>query len=101
MLLPVTMGRSLSRPLLLPSTDALPDGELVARALSGDRWGREVLYRRHVSYLLGMVVRMLGRRDEAEEIVQDTFVMAFAELGSLRDPGALRGWLGQIAVSFV
>jgi len=95
------MGRSVSRPRLVLSTEALSDGELVARALAGDRWGHEVIYRRHVSYLLGMVVRMLGRRDDAEEIVQDTFVTAFDQLATLRDPGALRGWLGQIAVSFV
>jgi len=80
---------------------SLSDGELVARARAGDRWGREALYRRYAGYLLGMVVRMLGRREDAEEVVQDTFVAAFAELDALRDPEAVRAWLCQIAVSYV
>jgi RNA polymerase sigma-70 factor (ECF subfamily) len=31
--------------------------------------------------------------------VQDTFVVGFEQLASLRDPGALRSWLARIAVS--
>jgi len=91
----------LSRPRLLSFPASLSDGELVARARAGDRWGREALYRRYAGYLLGMVVRMLGRRDDAEEVVQDTFVAAFSELDALRDPEAVRPWLCQIAVSYV
>jgi DNA-directed RNA polymerase specialized sigma24 family protein len=45
-----------------------------------------------------MTVRLLANGGEAEEIVQDTFVTAFEQLGTLRVPGAVRGWLGQIAV---
>ena len=90
---------SLSR--LLPFPAVPSDAELVARARDEDRWAREALYRRHASYLLGMVTRMLGRRDDAEEVVQDAFVAAFAQLANLREPEALRGWLSQIAVNLV
>ena len=48
-----------------------------------------------------MATRLLSKRSDADDVVQDTFVMAFQRIGSLRDPAALRGWLGQIAVSFV
>ena len=60
-----------------------------------------MLYRRHAGSLLAMTVRLLANRSEAEEIVQDTFVTAFEQLGTLREPGAVRGWLGQIAVNLV
>ena len=33
--------------------------------------------------------------------MQDTFVLALEQIGALRDGGALRGWLAQIAVSQV
>jgi len=95
------MGRVLSLSRLLPFPAVPSDAELVARARDEDRWAREALYRRHASYLLGMVTRMLGRRDDAEEVVQDTFVAAFAQLGTLREPEAVRGWLSQIAVNLV
>jgi RNA polymerase sigma-70 factor (ECF subfamily) len=92
---------SVSRPILLRTSDTTSDAELVSRAVMGDRWSREVLYRRHASYLLGMTVRLLANRGEAEEIVQDTFVTGFEQMHALRDPGALRAWLSQIAVSLI
>jgi RNA polymerase sigma-70 factor (ECF subfamily) len=95
------MGVLVSRSLPLKSSEALGDEELVRRALGGDRWGREMLYRRHAATLLAMTIRLLGNRVEAEEIVQDTFVAAFERLETLRDPAAVGGWLGQIAVNLV
>src|SRR4051812_19199211 len=95
---------SVSRPILLhlpPAPDAVSDADLVARAVAGDRWAREMLYRRHAAYLLGMAARLLASRGDAEEIVQDTFVVGFDRLGALRDPAAVRGWLAQIAVNMV
>jgi RNA polymerase sigma-70 factor, ECF subfamily len=86
---------------LLPTADAVSDGELVARALEGDRWSRDVLYRRHVRYLLAITSRLLANRSEGEEVVQDTFVMAFEKLATLRNAAALRSWLARIAVSLV
>jgi RNA polymerase sigma-70 factor (ECF subfamily) len=95
------MGVLVSRSLSLKVSEAISDEELVRRALSGDRWGREMLYRRHAGSLLAMTVRLLANRGEAEEIVQDTFVRAFEQLPTLREPAAVRGWLGQIAVNLV
>jgi RNA polymerase sigma-70 factor, ECF subfamily len=95
------MGVLVSHTVLLQSADAASDAQLVARAIEGDRWGREMLYRRHATYLLAIAARLLGNRNEGEEVVQDTFVTAFEQLSSLREPAALRGWLAQIAVSQV
>jgi|SRR5579871_1891902 len=95
------MGVLVTRSLPLRSSEAIADEELVRRALAGDRWGREMLYRRHASGLLAMAARLLANRGDAEEVVQDTFVTAFEQLPALREPAAVRGWLGQIAVSLV
>jgi RNA polymerase sigma-70 factor, ECF subfamily len=86
---------------LLPSADTLADAELVARALVGDRWSRDVLYRRHVHYLLAIATRLMANRNEGEEVVQDTFVVGFEQLSTLREPAAFRSWLARIAVSLV
>src|SRR5690349_6643381 len=88
-------------PVLLRLPDMASDGELVRRAAAGDRWSREVIYRRHAAYLLGLTARLLGSRGDAEEIVQDAFIAGFERLGTLREPEALRVWLGQIAVNLV
>ncbi len=95
------MGVLVTRSFPLKASEALGDEELVRRALTGDRWGREMLYRRHAGSLLALTVRLLANRGEAEEVVQDTFLKAFEELATLREPSAVRGWLGQIAVNLV
>src|SRR5262249_39659096 len=69
--------------------------------LDGDAWSREALYRRHASYLLAISARLLSSRSEAEEVVQDTFVIGYGRLDKLREPGSVRAWLAQIAVSLV
>ncbi len=88
-----------AKPRLLPSANALGDAELVARARQGDRFSREVLYRRHAHYLLSISIRLLASRGDGEEVVQDTFVVGFEQLATLREPAAVRAWLARIAVS--
>jgi RNA polymerase sigma-70 factor (ECF subfamily) len=98
------MGISANRPsgpVLLRMPDSVGDAELVERAIRGDRWAREVLYRRHAGYLLGLSTRLLGNRGDAEEIVQDAFIAGFEQLATLREPAALRVWMGQIVVNLV
>ena len=95
------MGVLVSHTVLLQPSDGSSDAQLVARAIQGDRWGREMLYRRHAAYLLAIAARLIGNRGDGEEVVQDTFVTAFEQLHQLREPAAVRGWLAQIAVSLV
>ena len=87
--------------LAVPAEDTVPDAALVVRARGGDRWAEEALFRRHGPRVLATVTRLLGRRSEAEDIAQDTFVVALSELSSLRDPSAFGGWVLRIAVSKV
>lgn len=79
----------------------VPDAELVTRALGGDRWAEEMIYRRHVATVASTARRLLRDPAEAADVVQETFLIAFGKLASLSEPAALRGWLGRIAVSRV
>lgn len=78
--------------------EGLTDGELVARARAGERTALQLLYRRHVVPLTDRVTRLLARTGEAEDVVQDAFVAAFAELSRLSDPARFGPWLMRIAV---
>ena len=46
-------------------------------------------------YILGMV----RSRAETEDLTQETFLRALGAEGSVRDPGAVRGWLYRIATN--
>jgi len=74
------------------------DASLVSRAIAGDRWAEEMIFRRHVRCVAGTVIRLLRSADDAEDIVQDTFATALSALDQIREPRALRSWLIQIAI---
>ena len=55
-------------------------------------------YRRYAPYVAKIGMRVLGRRDEIEDFVQDVFIKVHRHLGSLREPAALKSWLATLAV---
>ncbi|MBV1848892.1 sigma-70 family RNA polymerase sigma factor [Catellatospora tritici] len=73
------------------------DTSLARGALAGDRDAFERLYRQYRPGLLAFVVRQVGDRHTAEDVVQETFLVAWRDLDKLRDPAALKTWLFSIA----
>jgi RNA polymerase sigma-70 factor (ECF subfamily) len=55
-------------------------------------------FRRFAPYVAKIGMRILGRRDEIDDFVQDVFVAVHRHLDQLREPAALKGWLGKMAV---
>ncbi len=87
---------------LSPELDTAPtDADLVTRALGGDAWAEEALYRRHVRRVTDTATRVLGRSAEAEDVVQETFLKVFSRLDTLRDPAIFERWLVRIAMNKV
>jgi RNA polymerase sigma-70 factor (ECF subfamily) len=72
---------------------------LVARARAGDEEAFEALYRSHVAKVFALALRLTGDRDQAAELVQDTFVRAWEALPRFRGDSALGTWLHRIAVN--
>lgn len=80
----------------LTGRDDSLDSSLIQRWKGGDERAATALVERHAT-ALARYVSSLGERDSAEEIVQDTFVRAFASLESFRGDSSLRTWLFTIA----
>ena len=92
---------STSRPLAVVvqlSAREPSDSILVTRARTGVRAAEEALYTRYVGRVLALCVRLLGDRDEAEDVLQETFLEAFAELSTLRDASRFLAFVRGIAV---
>ena len=53
-------------------------------------------YQRLRPLMFSIAYRMLGSVTEAEDIVQEAFLQAFAGLGRLRDPDRFGAWLAGI-----
>jgi len=76
------------------------DDALIARWRGGDERAATLLVERHAG-ALARYVASLGHGGDAEEIVQDTFVRAFASLEGFRAESSLRTWLFTIARNLV
>lgn len=75
------------------------DEELVLRALEGERAAEDALVRRHARDVARIASRLLGSRDDVEDLSQEVFLAAFEQLDRLNKPSAFRGWLLRIVIN--
>lgn len=71
---------------------------LLAACAAGDREAFRQLYQAGAPRLFGLLLRMLGRRDEAEDVLQEVFVTVWKRAGQFRSSrGSASTWLTSIA----
>ncbi|HKZ01444.1 MAG TPA: sigma-70 family RNA polymerase sigma factor [Pyrinomonadaceae bacterium] len=67
--------------------------DLITRARAGEQDAFRLIFERYAKPVLSFIYEMVGERDLAEELAQETFVRAFKNLGRLRDDTKLATWL--------
>jgi RNA polymerase sigma-70 factor (ECF subfamily) len=84
---------------------ATPTGsaEVAPNVDGGERTREEALdfrqvFMRYAPYVGSIALRILGRSDEVDDVVQDVFVRAHRDFDNLKDPTAIRAWLATITV---
>lgn len=73
------------------------DEEVVARVLDGDIASFEVLMRRHNQRLFRLARSIIRNDTEAEDIVQEAFVRAYAALSKFEGRSSFATWVTRIA----
>jgi RNA polymerase sigma-70 factor (ECF subfamily) len=58
----------------------------------------EALFRRYSRYVAAVALRLLGRDDEIDDVVQEVFLAALRGLGQLREAEAVKAWLATVTV---
>ncbi len=76
---------------------AVTDGVLAQRALSGDAEAFEVLVHRYSTSLFNFIYHMLGDHDLSCDILQQVFLQLYLSLSTLRTGEPLKPWLFQVA----
>lgn len=75
------------------------DLDLAGRIRAGDGGAFEELYQRHAARLYNLAYRMAGGPTEAEDLLQDIFLLAYRKLGSFRGDSSLGTWLYRLAMN--
>ena len=76
-----------------------PDAVLVRSFRSGDAFAFELLVRRHEQRLLNVARSITKNREDAEDVVQDSFLKAFKHLDSFRGDSRFSSWLTRITIN--
>ena len=73
---------------------------LISRCLSGDEAAYAIVYERHAGLIYRLAYSLLQNREDAEEVLQDSFEYAFRKLADYDDQkSAFTTWLYRITVS--
>jgi RNA polymerase sigma-70 factor (ECF subfamily) len=77
------------------------ENALVDRAKDNDYRAYEQLYELHAGRVYALCVRLCNDRDMAEDLTQESFVLAWRKLGSFRGDSAFGSWLYRITTNAV
>lgn len=68
----------------------------VEAARRGDERAFAQIFNHYHTHFFHLVCHLIGDADEAEDVVQQTFIKAFRSIRHMRDPGSLDSWLRRI-----
>jgi RNA polymerase sigma-70 factor (ECF subfamily) len=81
------------------SQDSARDEELVAAAKGGDEPAFETIVKRHRQRISAVALRYTRSREDAEDIVQQTFQRAFSHLQGFEGRSSFSTWLTSIVIN--
>jgi RNA polymerase sigma-70 factor (ECF subfamily) len=73
--------------------DGLEEQLLLERIRSGDQSGFEILVRQHADKVTSLAWRLLGQREEAEDLTQEAFLRLYRALPKFRGESRVSTWL--------
>ena len=56
------------------------------------------VFREHAAYVAAIGLKIMGRDDDLDDLVQEVFIEAHRGLRRLRDPRSIKSWLARITV---
>ncbi len=71
----------------------------VRKASKGDIAAQAWLYDQYSKNMFNICIRMTGNRSDAEDVLQDAFILAFRNLTQLKEAAQFGGWLKRIVVN--
>ena len=77
----------------------MPEKSLLRHAQSGDRDAFRAIMQRHNQRLFRVARAVMSNDDEAEDVLQDAYLKAFAAIGLFRGESGLNTWLTAITLN--
>jgi RNA polymerase sigma-70 factor (ECF subfamily) len=75
------------------------DPDLIAGCLGGDELCQEILYKRYFSYAMSVSLRYTRNREDAMEIVNDSYMKVLDNLKDFESVKSFKAWYSRILVN--
>jgi RNA polymerase sigma-70 factor, ECF subfamily len=94
-------GNNIGKPTMTAASlrDCAPERQLVDAAKSGDELAFESLFKRHQRRIFVLALRYTRVREDAEDVVQLTFLKAFVHLQKYEGKSSFSTWATRIAIN--
>ncbi|MBK8516781.1 MAG: RNA polymerase sigma factor [Saprospiraceae bacterium] len=73
--------------------------DLIKACLSGDRQAQRDVFYMYSGKMMAVCIRFSRHRQEAEDLLQDSFVKIFTHLKDFENKGSFEGWIRRIIVN--
>lgn len=74
------------------------DDDIIRGVVAGEAWAAAALLDRYGQLVERLIRRVMGHDPELEDLVHDAFATILGSIRQVRDPQALKGWIGSVAV---
>lgn len=80
---------------------ATHEQQLIEKVKAGDHQAMRSIYDLHIAYLMGVCTRYVCDREDAKDILQDSFIKIFQSIDSFsyKGEGSFRAWTTRIVVN--
>lgn len=73
--------------------------DVISRCLNGERYAQSELYSLYSKAMFNICYRITNDRDDAEDVLQESFVSAFKNLSSYNGTASFGAWLKRIVIN--
>lgn len=75
------------------------EDQLVEGCIKRDDTFRKLLYQKYSKNIYAQILRYAGNKEDAEDILQETFVTVFSKIGQFQKKSSLWSWIHKIAIN--
>lgn len=77
----------------------LTEDELIEGCIRENAACQKEVFNRYAGHMLGVCQRYARNTDDAEDILQDSFIKVFSKIGQFKFEGSFEGWIRKIVVN--
>jgi RNA polymerase sigma factor (sigma-70 family) len=88
-----------NRPFYIQKRDSMSNKTRINRCLQGDKTAYSEFYNLYSRAMLNASLRITGNQEEAEDILQESFLVAFQKLKDIRSDAEFGGYLKKVVVN--